>query len=66
MSQLIKGLEVFKDPNFKFDPKYHKYTYGGKKYTSVTTFIKNFKEPFDEDFGLRRSQMNWGFLLMRY
>lgn len=60
MSQIIRGLEVFKDPNFKFDPKYHKYTYGGKKYTSVTTFIKNFKEPFDEDFWSKKKSDELG------
>lgn len=49
-SQLIEQFKCFKDPNFKFDPKYHKYTYQGQKYQSVTKFISNFHKPFEEDY----------------
>ena len=47
---IINKLSCFKDPNFKFDPKYHKYTYNGKVYTSVTKFINNFHKPFEQDY----------------
>jgi ATP-dependent exoDNAse (exonuclease V) beta subunit len=48
--EILKKIECFNDLNFKFDPKYHKYTYGGRQYTSVTKFISNFHKPFEEDF----------------
>jgi ATP-dependent exoDNAse (exonuclease V) beta subunit len=50
VNDVINRLNCFKDPNFKFDPKYHKYTYGGKAYTSVTKFIQNFHKPFEQDY----------------
>ena len=30
VSSIVDKLKCFNDQNFKFDPKYHKYTYGGK------------------------------------
>lgn len=48
-SILIEKLKCFKDPNFKFDPLQHKYTYGGKFYISVTQFISQFHKEFEED-----------------
>jgi len=50
VSKLIDSLKCFNDPNFKFDPKYHRYTYRNNQYTSVTTFLKNFYKPFEQDF----------------
>ena len=50
VSSIVDRLKCFNDSNFKFDPKYHRYTYGGKQYTSVTTFLKNFHKPFEEDY----------------
>lgn len=50
VSSIINKLNCFNDPNFKFDPRYHRYTYGGKQYTSVTKFIANFHKPFEEDY----------------
>jgi ATP-dependent exoDNAse (exonuclease V) beta subunit len=50
VSSIVNKLKCFNDVNFKFDPKYHRYTYGGKQYTSVTTFLKNFHKPFEEDY----------------
>ena len=47
---LKKELEVFNDSDFVFDPRSHRYTYGGQKYTSVTTFLKNFSQPFDQEY----------------
>ncbi len=50
VSSIVDKLKCFNDSNFKFDPKYHRYTYGGRQYTSVTTFLKNFHKPFEEDY----------------
>lgn len=47
---LLKKLECFNDPDFKFDPKLHKYTYLGKEFTSVTRFIQKFHKPFEQDY----------------
>lgn len=43
-------LEIFKDPKFIFHPDSHTYEYNGKKFESVTTFIKEFKVPFDREY----------------
>jgi len=50
VDDLLLKFDCFKDPDFKFDPTWHKYTYRGKPLTSVTKFLKNFKKPFEEDF----------------
>lgn len=47
---LLKKLECFNDPDFKFDPRLHKYTYLGKEFTSVTRFIQRFHKPFEQDY----------------
>lgn len=49
-SIILKNLECFNDPDFKFDPKYHKYTYDGFPMESVTRFIHHFHMPFDQDY----------------
>jgi ATP-dependent exoDNAse (exonuclease V) beta subunit len=49
-SIILKNLECFKDPNFKFDPKYHKYTYNGFPMESVTRFIHHFHMPFNQEY----------------
>lgn len=43
-------FDCFKDPNFKFEPKWHKYTYNGVKYISVTQILKNFHKPFEKEY----------------
>lgn len=48
-SIILKNLECFNDPDFKFDPKYHKYTYNGFPMESVTKFINKFHLPFQQD-----------------
>ena len=59
-SLLLKKLECFNDPEFKFDPRYHKYTYLGDQFTSVTTFIKQFHKPFEEDFWSKKKAEELG------
>jgi len=48
--ELLKRLECFNDPEFKFDPGLHKYTYHGDTFQSVTQFIGQFHEPFDAEY----------------
>ena len=47
---ILKQLDCFNDPEFKFDPKYHKYTYDGFPMESVTRFINHFHMPFKQDY----------------
>ena len=49
-ASIIKNLECFNDPEFKFNPTYHKYTYEGIQFESVTRFIQQFHKPFESDF----------------
>jgi ATP-dependent exoDNAse (exonuclease V) beta subunit len=50
MEEILKKLEIFDDPNFKFDPIKHKYTLDGEHFISVTQFISKFHKPFDTDY----------------
>lgn len=47
---VLSKLDEFDDPLFRFDPKWHKYTYGGKPLESVTKFIQRFHKPFDQEY----------------
>ena len=47
---VLNKLEVYNDPEFKFDPIKHKYTYDGSHFISVTQFISRFHKKFDSDF----------------
>src|ERR1019366_3479807 len=49
-SKILSDLECFNDPEFKFNPTYHKYTYRGEKFESVTKFIQQFHKPFEQDY----------------
>ncbi len=50
VNEILQKLETsFNDPKFKFDPKYHKYTYDGKRFISVTQLISKFHKPFESD-----------------
>lgn len=60
ISEIRDRLTCFKDSNFKFEPQWHRYTYGGKKYTSVTTFLKNFHKPFDQDYWSKKKSDDYG------
>ena len=60
VSEIRQQLTCFQDSNFKFEPQWHRYTYGGKKYTSVTTFLKNFHKPFDEEFWSKKKSGDLG------
>jgi ATP-dependent exoDNAse (exonuclease V) beta subunit len=47
--ELLKKLRCFEDPEFKFDPGLHRYTYHGDVFQSVTQFIGQFHVPFDTE-----------------
>jgi hypothetical protein len=53
-------LEVFNDPRFSFDEPSHTYHYSGVKFDSVTTFLKNFKEPFNRDYWIKEKSRQRG------
>jgi hypothetical protein len=49
-NEILEKLRYYdENPLFIFKEKYHKYYYDGKDFTSVTGFIKRFKEEFDSD-----------------
>jgi len=47
--ELLEKLKCFEDPEFKFDPGLHRYTYHGDVFQSVTQFIGQFHVPFDTE-----------------
>lgn len=53
-------LKVFFDTKFVFHPDAHIYEYDGRKFESVTTFIKNFKVPFDREYWSRKKAIERG------
>ena len=58
--ETLDKLETFNDPVFLFDEAEHKYTYNGTVYTSVTTFIERFHEPFDSDYESKKKAAKLG------
>ena len=44
-----KKLEIFDNPIFCFNEKYHSYSFDGNKLQSVTNFISQFHKPFDSE-----------------
>lgn len=65
--KLEDRLNIFRDPNFKFDELTHTYTYLNPEtqkpvqiFTSVTGFISNFKKKFDSDFWSKRKAQQLG------
>jgi hypothetical protein len=53
-------LKIFSDPKFVFHSDAHIYEYDGRKFESVTTFIKNFKIPFDREYWSRKKAIERG------
>jgi hypothetical protein len=60
VKEMNSKIAIFRDPNFIFEEEAHVYTYNGTKYDSVTTFIKNFKEPFDKEYWSKRKAKELG------
>ena len=57
---VLEKLNDFDDSNFVFDPKWHKYTYDGKPFESVTRFIQRFHKPFDQDYWSKKKSEESG------
>jgi ATP-dependent exoDNAse (exonuclease V) beta subunit len=53
-SSILNELECFNDPEFKFDPIKHRYTYLNDEFVSVTRFIQKFHKPFEQEFWSKR------------
>jgi len=53
-------LKIFSDPKFVFHSDDHIYEYDGRKFESVTTFIKNFKIPFDREYWSKKKAIERG------
>lgn len=53
--QILEKLKLFKTERFSFQEDTHTYLYGKKKFTSVTTFIKNFKKEFNTEEQSKKS-----------
>jgi ATP-dependent exoDNAse (exonuclease V) beta subunit len=51
---ILDKLKYYDDPDFKFDPIKHRYTYKGETLISVTQFISRFHEKFDSDFWAKK------------
>lgn len=47
---ILQHLDCFDDSEFKFNSKFHKYTYKDEEFISVTKFIQKFHKPFETDF----------------
>ena len=58
--ELLKRLECFNDPEFKFDPAKHKYTYHGDTFQSVTQFIGQFHKPFESEYWSKKKAEDTG------
>lgn len=50
IKEVKEKLSVFNDDKFIFEEEEHIYTYEGKRFISVTTFIENFIDVFDEEY----------------
>lgn len=53
-SSILEKLECFNDPEFKFDPVKHRYTYFEDEFVSVTRFIQQFHKPFEQEYWSKR------------
>lgn len=50
IKEVKEKISIFDDKDFIFEEVEHIYTYKGKRFISVTTFIENFIDKFDEDY----------------
>lgn len=55
-----RKLEFFNDPKFVFHEDIHVYRYNGVKFDSVTTFLKNFKAPFNKEYWSKKKAQERG------
>jgi len=60
-NEIERKLEFFTNDNkFSFHEESHVYRYDGIKYDSVTTYLKNFKVPFDREYWSKRKAQERG------
>jgi hypothetical protein len=59
-NEINAKLRFFDDNNFNFDEPSHVYRYNGVKFDSVTTYLKNFKTPFDKEYWSKRKASDHG------
>ncbi len=60
IESIIESLNIYNDIKFKFDPIYHKYTYDGIPFISVTQFISRFHKEFDKGFWSKKKAEELG------
>lgn len=60
VESIIESLNIYNDVKFNFDPTYHKYTYDGVAFISVTQFISRFHKEFDKDFWSKKKSEEAG------
>ena len=60
VDEIIKKLEYYNSPEFKFNSKYHKYTYDNEPFISVTQFISKFHKEFDSDYWSKKKAEETG------
>lgn len=58
---ILEKLKEFNDPDFKFDPLLHKYTYHDDVFQSVTQFVGQFHIPFDTESKSKKKAEETGF-----
>jgi ATP-dependent exoDNAse (exonuclease V) beta subunit len=58
--EILKKLDCFIDPLFKFDPKLHRYTYDDEVLQSVTKTVEKFHKPFDTEAVAKRTSEKTG------
>jgi len=59
-TEIEKKLKCFDDIKFSFDEESHTYKYDGRKFDSVTTFLKTFKTPFNRDYWSKKKAQERG------
>ena len=57
---VLKKLECYNDPLFKFDEPSHTYTYDGKIIYGVTSFLERFIKQFDSEYWSKKKAADEG------
>jgi len=60
LDSVLEKLKFYENPAFKFDPKKHRYTFNGKQFISVATYISKFHKPFDDQYWSKRKSEETG------
>jgi ATP-dependent exoDNAse (exonuclease V) beta subunit len=57
IDQIKEEIKKFERDDFSFNEEFHAYSLKGRKMKSVTTYLKNFSEPFDADYWSRKKAL---------